>query len=297
MRMKTIKTLSNFSRYIYRDIRFYLVLLPRFYVSVRSLSIKANLMDKAIVLKSLPAEKLRVHWFHKATGDSINPLCLASKLYVREKNFANLVALFDSFRDKYRLDSADDLLGLSESVFNASESIFKSGFPWDETGFEDVQKMREENIRLENLVFGLDTYCYFGSEKCSYEKAEVEAKRVSYLIDDISENGYDFNKNEDCVKVIILKYKRNYAALVAGGNHRVAALISGFGYKEVDAKLVKIVDRAHVRSWKHVRNGTYSESQALQVFDAIMNGTLPKAFDKWGEFLRASDFFKELHSD
>ena len=57
-------------------------------------------------------------------------------------------------------------------------------------------------------------------------------------------------------------------------------------FKTVDCPLLKIIDRADVKSWKHVKNGAYAEEQALQLFDAIMNGTPPKAFDEWKEFLK-----------
>lgn len=284
--MKIIKLLFKAIRYLYRNLRFYLITLPCFLFISKKLNIKGRLVSRSIILKDIPVEKFRVGWFHKATGDTVNPLCLASKLYVQEKNFEDIVDLFDNFRKHYRLNSANDLFGLDGSVFNKSESIFKSGFPWDEASFDKIQKMRVENICHENSAYGLNTYCYFGSESCSYQKAEVEAKRTAYLIDDIDKNGYNFYKNNDVVTITLLRDRQNYVALVGGGNHRVAALAAGFNYKNIDAKLNNVVNRVDVKNWKHVKNGAYTEEQALRVFDAIMSATPPKAFGLWEVFLK-----------
>lgn len=260
--------------------------LPNYYFLFKNkLTIKEDSIKKTIFLEDIPADKFRINWFHKAICNTINPLCLASSLYVKGVSFESLVDFFNDFRKIYRLSNANDLFGLEDSVFDHSESIFKSGFPWDETDFDKVQVMREKNHRNENLVYGLNSYCYFGSENCSYQKAEVEAKRVSYLIDDINRNGYDFNKGSDHVTVNILKDGESYTALVGAGNHRVAALIAGFRYKKVSAILNKIIDRSDVKNWKHVKNGFYTKEQALQVFDAIMSGIPPKSFDKWKKYI------------
>lgn len=243
---------------------------------------KTNLLNNSIV-GILPINKARIGFFHSVNKNSVYPLYLAAVMLIEEKGKDEIFCFFENFRKKYQVNNANDWLGVS--VFPENSDVFDGYFPWENIDPNKRKASRKENVRNENLEYGLDSYDFFGAINCSYKKSEVEMNRIYNIHNSIKENGFLWNKNvTKNISVVIFKKKNNYVFMVAGGNHRIAVM-SALNHKEVKCNILGVVDREDVYTWKFVKDGTYSVEEALFVFDRIYYSLLPEAFESWRKYI------------
>ena len=57
-----------------------------------------------------------------------------------------------------------------------------------------------------------------------------------------------------------------------GGNHR-SYILSCLNHDYFTARINSIIDKSQVSDWHNVRNGTYSKSDAEDIFDSYFDGT------------------------
>ena len=90
------------------------------------------------------------------------------------------------------------------------------------------------------------------------------------LLESIKRNG--FKTELERPRVIILKNSNRWKWMMSGqGNHR-AYLCSMLSYENLPCEIVNVVDRAKVKSWPNVVNGTYAKEHALEIFDLVFSG-------------------------
>lgn len=153
-------------------------------------------------------------------------------------------------------------------------------FPWENCGmaarkeFREVQVKRETNRRGNKLSFQ-DGYGFVGPT--NKERGELEVSTLVELTKSIQKNNYNRGNghNED-IKASVLINGNDYQYFIKDGNHRITVL-SALGHETAPVRVLPtsipaFIYRGEAKFWPNVRNGIYTESQALKIFDTIFAG-------------------------
>ncbi len=241
-----------------------------------------KIMGKSIYID---ISKTRINWFYPVR---LSPLYIAAIEYLKYRKKEKVVEVFESLRECYKIYNANELLGLEEyRIFSDQSHPIDAVFPWEKINdINERKKLRLENLRNENLRFGLDSFCYFGDINCSANKSYVEADRIINLISSIENNGFLEYNYFDPIRITILKKERELRYMLLSGNHRVAAVaaINDY-YKNTNYKILVDVDTTvdikNADKWFFVKKGLYPHDVAIICFEKVYNGILPKALKKW----------------
>ena len=111
----------------------------------------------------------------------------------------------------------------------------------------------------------------------SDEKCYVESMRIYELLKSISDKGY-VRKNSldgDIRAHLLYDTDSQWCWQAVGGQHRACAQAS-FKCKSVMVKIQMMIRRSESKHWPNVVNGLYTEDEALDIFDKILNCYIPQ---------------------
>lgn len=144
--------------------------------------------------------------------------------------------------------------------------------PWERQTLRDryeTYKQQFEKSRASFLAKGTgssvgESFLY------SKEVAESHWVQTNKLYKSIQMHGY--RRRLNLPRAIVLVDNDRWVWLMAGeGNHR-ACIQAARGAFSLECAVTKIIDREAVKRWPNVRNGLYSRTEALQVFDNAFSG-------------------------
>ena len=175
----------------------------------------------------------------------------------------------------------NQLLGLdaNDSTFNNACRFWDMVLPWDTPNVKKLSKMRGDNIRKENLRYGLNSDRTLTDGYDVEGKIEVEMQRIWDLLYSIKKRGFKFSP-DNCVTARAYFRQNTFVWRVSGGMHR-AAIASAMGYESIPVKIDQIIRREDSLHWPSVKAGHYSEKHALYLFDRIFDGNPPDVFRAW----------------
>ena len=121
----------------------------------------------------------------------------------------------------------------------------------------------------------------------SEKKIELELHRLKSISHLIKKNDYQYdlsgnmNINATCLWSDV---HNDWRFLIQGGEHRIAALVA-LGYTSAIVQttrhgLTGIVQRSHAAYWPAVRQGYFTEEEAIKLFDRIFDGRQPPSYIK-----------------
>jgi len=179
----------------------------------------------------------------------------------------------------------NELLGLdaNDSAFNNACRFYDMVLPWDTPNVSKLSKMRGDNIRKENLSYGLNSDRTLTDGYDVDEKIEVETQRIYDLLYSIKRNGFKF-KPSNCVSARVYIRQKKFVWRVSGGMHR-AAIASAMQYGSISVRIDQIIRREDSLHWPSVKAGHCSESVALKLFDRVFDGNPPDAFGAWKKYV------------
>jgi hypothetical protein len=112
----------------------------------------------------------------------------------------------------------------------------------------------------------------FGPADASY--MDIEIHRLIRVFESIKKNGYNrSNKKDGDIECHVLVNEQDFVYMVNVGTHRMAA-VSALNYSKIPVEVTQIIRREDVNCWPHVKDGLFSITEALYVFDRIFNGTI-----------------------
>jgi len=159
-------------------------------------------------------------------------------------------------------------------------------FPWRARTLESYQKTYEKAALEENLAIGINTGIEEGWLFCgpvSKQKCRIEAKRIGYVLTQISKQGYVRSDEPDGdVKATALVNNGEWRWLITAGNHRAVAA-AALGYKSIPIRVNLVINRDDVDVWPRVIDGLYSKKQALNIFDNIFSGNVSHITKIWNK--------------
>lgn len=220
--------------------------------------------------------------------DSRHPFIATIKAYFSSNTSSYLDSPLKRYYDLFQPKTIADYLGLCRS---SVEGIFlrsplQAIEPWGGiiSPKEETRKlnvMREESEQ-HGTTLKQKEWSFIGP--ITKERGEMEFLRLTSIGSSIAKNGYirSNEKDGDIVGKILLR-ENDYAVLIGAGQHRIAALAAE-GYAKAPIVIrpssVSVVNRNTVRSWPSVVNGQFSVQQALAVFDRVLDGLQPSAYNE-----------------
>lgn len=143
---------------------------------------------------------------------------------------------------------------------------YRQNAPWS-----DIREpVNIENIHENGLQRSHGTQ-HFGP--VSREKGQYELQRLKNTYKSIKKHGYK-PKDYGHIKGHFLKYNNQYRFLITNGIHRTAVLCA-LGYNPIpvtfEIDFPRVIDFNDVNNFPQVRNGTFSEDLACQIFLSYFN--------------------------
>lgn len=199
---------------------------------------------------------------------------------------------FKKYFDDFQPKNVEEYLNIT--LNNSSSSISKSYLlssplhavmPWSNQTPSERILFVEEFTKKEFEQYSKSTYNkqdgnkFFGP--CSYRFIDVEYRRLTENYNKILDNGYIEKLGLIEVKLIFTNGNQ-YMIEQGNGSHRTAILIS-MGLDEIPMlisnKTIKVIKREESHIWPNVRNGLYTQEQALQLFDLKFNSLRQKSIN------------------
>ena len=198
------------------------------------------------------------------------------------KNISDDIAenvLFDdilTILKKEKKHSAADIVGLKKNANLKNYPAWAIVMPWEKLSIEDkFEKYPEtfyENRLTRGLVFENNTRASIIKIMYSSKFAENRVNQMRELYKIIKRNGY-VERDSNLPKINILIKDHEWRWFMGdGGNHR-SYILSCLNHDYFTARINSIIDKSQVNDWHNVRNGTYSVSDAEDIFDSYFDGT------------------------
>lgn len=236
---------------------------------------------KPYILLKVPIADVRFLGVHayKAGANSSAPFIHTIKEYingtVKSYTGSSLFLFYEEFQPK----SISEYLYLDKSGNEIINNTPASGvfFPWENINPIEKVRQRANEVENDNKEHNSDLK-FFGGDPfygpVSIAKGELEYNRLVNVYKSILKNDFKIDLNgSNNIFAIALEKNNEYRYLISSGQHRVAAL-SVLEYKNITLLMYKniIVRRSEVEFWPGVKNGYFSKSEALKVFDRIFSG-------------------------
>ena len=240
-------------------------------------------ISKSSKLRFLPHTKIQVPF---NLGRTIRGVSFKNNIMLDPngklcKNISDDVAenvLFDNIStilEKEKKHSAADIVGLKNNVNLKNYPAWAIVMPWEKLSIEDkFAKYPEtfyENRLTKGFVFENKTRASIIKMMYTSEFAENRVNQMRELYKRIKRNGY-FERDSNLPKINILIKDFEWRWFMGdGGNHR-SYILSCLNHDYFTARINSIIDKSQVSDWHNVRNGTYSVSDAEDIFDSYFDG-------------------------
>ena len=241
-------------------------------------------ISKSSKLRFLPHTKIQVPF---NLGRTIRGVSFKNNIMLDPngklcKNISDDVAenvLFDNIStilEKEKKHSAADIVGLKNNVNLKNYPAWAIVMPWEKLSIEDKFAKYPETFYENRLTKGfvLEKKKRASIIKMMYtsEFAENRVNQMRELYKRIKRNGY-FERDSNLPKINILIKDFEWRWFMGdGGNHR-SYILSCLNHDYFTARINSIIDKSQVSDWHNVRNGTYSVSDAEDIFDSYFDGT------------------------
>ncbi|WP_143962366.1 ParB N-terminal domain-containing protein [Litoribacter populi] len=180
-----------------------------------------------------------------------------------------------------------------------SDGYYKNGKelapPWEQ-GFKKKIHLSEARMKRNDFLKAQSELSELGEIKGQLKKGpvtksfgKVTFQRFTGLYDSIKENGFEPEKMGGHITgKLYVRDGSDYRVAVSGGKHRMTVL-QALGFTNVPIQLSTIVvKREDVKYWPNVRNGNYTEEEALAYFDRIFENEHPlqwEPMDSWKKIM------------
>lgn len=240
--------------------------------------IYSNFLGKAALV---PLERCRSHMLG-FTADG-NPFVESLRTYSENKcNYTG--STLEYYYNNFCPDSMQSVLSSAENSLNKFHPM-ATVLPWGIATPEQklpkvcVNPSADKLFSSEAKKLGLsekDNYGWQFFGPVSEGLGQLEYKRLISVFNSIKDDGY-LPEKHGFIHGQFLVSDDNWAWVNIGGKHRFASL-AALNFKSIPISLTSrssalFIRRADVQYWPNVRNGLFSEFDALNIFDRILQGT------------------------
>lgn len=222
------------------------------------------------------------------TSQAGHPYVLTAQMHLAGGDADYAASPLKAYYEAVQPRTAAEFLGLpndATETLGRMEAI-EADLPWAGTSGPHVRAQRARFMERDSAAFGQSMGLEYGWSfvgPVSAEKGGLEIDRTVAIVDAIAREGYQAAVPADHGWGYLLRDGSDYTCLIWGGQHRVSAL-AALGYDNMPLLLCpqRIAERRHAGRWPAVRAGLVTKDQALQVFDRVMAGRLPRQLEaRW----------------
>lgn len=175
--------------------------------------------------------------------------------------------------DRQIQESIIDTMTNNYALYKKNSKKKYKAKPWviDNNNDNDI-KLNKKQLKLKRKYPGYSDYVYTDDafKKREKERMIIESKRLYDVLMSIRRNGYNL-KSKDKIGGILLLGKNDWTWQISNGNHRVSAM-HALGYEKIPVLIKYVVYEQDYKYWPLVREGLYSEEEALEYFLSCMKG-------------------------
>lgn len=196
----------------------------------------------------------------------------------REDFMASFAPAWTHYQAWFREQSIATFYGLPESSPLHRFPAWAHVLPWGERSPKEMMRWLPPRIRRNRNFHGARIPAWRGRAKImrldSLASTDSHGKQFFELSKAVCSQGFwDKCNLEDPFRVWLLARGEETRWLVYSGNHRVAAIVAN-GLQSVHAELQARVVEEDVSRWPNVANQSFTEDEALKIFDNLWNGVL-----------------------
>lgn len=212
-----------------------------------------------------------------------HPFCVTLKQY-NQKKHAFTHSKLNRYYAEFQPKTMADVLKL-ESPILKNYPAMATVMPWSYATPEQrmkrfcIEGSQSRLLAKEAVQHGLNSAENYGCQffgPISADHGELEFKRLTSVNNNIVNDGYAPSKHGHLHGEFLIDGD-NWVWVAIGGKHRFSVL-SALEFEKIPvARLSRwaalFIRRNEVAYWPNVRNGLFTEEEALSVFDRIMKGT------------------------
>lgn len=257
------------------------------------------------VVDNLPAEKGRGLPLFDLSSNSYHPFIVAARALLNtdlsEKKHS---LVFSLLNDYYKIVAPKTIEDIFQIEFNNKELYQNPPWclimPWSSYSLSKWTNHIKNTVLQENRVhnksIGVEGgWAWFGPTHPT--KAHIETKRLILLLSSIKTKGYQRNAlpDGDIIGELLIRSENDWAWQANAAQHR-ACILSSLSYSHMPVRIVRTIRRSDVEFWPNVRNGLYTSSEALRIFDSILDQKFNTLLNNWEKYvdknyLRGNDKF------
>lgn len=194
-----------------------------------------------------------------------------------------------SYYDLIRDFNAAEWIGSPQNQYWRNYRSWEHVLPWSFITPEYKHQAVLATLRHDSIENGLPLTIqdgWFDTGPVSDRLLTLESTRLTSLLQNVRVHGYKTQSlGKNVGGSILLDDNNDWCVSVMPGQHRaVVAAVAGLDVLPLEVH--SIIRRSDAPYWPQVQRGAYTVDEALNVFNRIMNGRLPSAFDPWVEYVR-----------
>jgi hypothetical protein len=241
-----------------------------------------GVVGKATRFKLMPHTSVRVPFSLGRTirgvsfsvSSTIDPFGVFCKRTFDGEKVDNLTSYLGQLYKEEACLSAGEAVGLPDNILLSKYPAWALVMPWESIALEEKYRTYLRDFVKNRFEHGAEFTVSRLSDPAralySEENARSQVLQTKRLLQSIQLKG--FLPIRPLPQVLIMYSDSEWRWCLSNeGNHR-GYLAFIYGQKQFDAYVQGIINSCDVRSWNNVKNGTYSEKEALQIFDYFFTG-------------------------
>lgn len=236
-----------------------------------------------------PIDHVRTRYFFRADSPSYYYLYAIKKAQATALNtHSALASHLRKYYDRVQNLTAGDWLGLPSNSYWKQYPARGALLPWeDDTPEKRIRNwdtwIEEEGAQVGHYLNINDGVPSVGP--VSRTLLAAEAARLNVLLHNVQEHGYKTRSGrKNITGYVLVANDERWCFCAIHGQHR-AAVAAALEYYAIPIYIDEVIHRSEASRWPQVQRGTYTLDEAFDVFDRIMAGDPPPAFDDWRAFV------------
>lgn len=168
--------------------------------------------------------------------------------------------------------SLEALIGVKGPASLANYPAYAMHSPWLDIDPEERRVYMQRMIEDENRWCGvkhMDASKGYGLHgPVSFQKGEVEYRRLVRTLNSIRRHGYDRRISGDDVTVVALEHEGRYRFCIAHGQHRIPVL-AVLGYQTIPVSITRVMRSNEIIHWPQVYRKHWTADEALAYIEHL----------------------------
>lgn len=197
-----------------------------------------------------------------------------------EDFLTSFIPAWTHYQEWFRKQSVATFYGLTEASVLNRIPAWAHVLPWGERSPKEMMSWLPPRIRRNRNLHGAKVPRFKTRNQImkidSLFSAESHGKQFFELSSSMfSDGAWAVCNRDDPFKVWLLERAGETRWIVYSGNHRIAAIAAN-NISTVHAELQGRVIEQEVNDWPNVKNSSFTEAEALSIFDNLWDGNLQK---------------------